>query len=253
MTPIKNLLIVTKDHKVTTYEEVNQISMVTPDEIQIHHLGEYESHQINMVAFIKPRDIIRIEFNRGSEDEVIFNQLNFPEEEIPIIKDPNKIITNSNQLKSGTFYHLKALSYRNWDNFCYIDKLYAPTEESNIEYHYFLAIDSIDDYEELVGALLITTKRLLTLTSETNKEYPSNYITNSTLYDLLKISLTQIIGLGLPSRPNSPTPDQIINEHLQVVAFNKDDLSFKLIGPNYVINTQTDIIINPIASPLELD
>ena len=94
MTPIKNLLIVTKGHKITTYEEVNQISMVTPDEIQIHHLGEYESHQINKVDFVKLQDIIRIEFNRGSEDEAIFNQIDFPEEEIPMVKDPNKIITN---------------------------------------------------------------------------------------------------------------------------------------------------------------
>jgi len=152
MTPIKNLLIVTKDHKITTYEEVNQISMVTPDEIQIHHLGEYESHQINMIDFVKPQDIIRIEFNRGSEDEVIFNQLNFPEEEIPMVKPKEMVIpeglvliTKDEELKLGHFYFLSAdISKRDefdgLGNYCYIGK-----KETTPERYYFLGLDPEDD------------------------------------------------------------------------------------------------------------
>lgn len=147
MTPIKNLLIVTKDHKITTYEEVNQISMVTPDEIQVHHLGEYESRQINMIDFVKLQDIIRIELNRGSEDEVIFNQINFPEEEIPMVK-PQRIIpeglvliTKEENLKLGHFYFLGAdISKRDefdgLGNYCYIGK-----KETTPERYYFLGLD----------------------------------------------------------------------------------------------------------------
>lgn len=154
MTPIKNLLIVTKDHKITTYEEVNQISMVTPDEIQIHHLGEYESHQINMIDFVKPQDIIRIEFNRGSEDEVEFNQINFPEEEIPMVKPKEMVIpeglvliTKEENLKLGHFYFLSAdISKRDefdgLGNYCYIGK-----KETTPERYYFLGLDPENDVE----------------------------------------------------------------------------------------------------------